>query len=360
MPYDEEAEAIAALARARLQPGRTITLSKGMHIEDHRDTLRGKSGEHEVSPDLGGEHRPQPRSGQVRAPPHRDNQGGSLAAPGALRAQASCGRRLRPRPPARRRRHGRPAADRRRPPRLRGAGPGLAAATSSGGIEALPCDIVFPVLHGTFGEDGTIQGLLECAGLPYVGAGVLGSAVGMTSSGQGTLDQGGPARRRFHRRAQGRPGQSRLHGLADAQDRSPFRLALLREARLLRLLGRRLQGLRPRLARKSPRRRPPLRRESPGGAVHRRAGDRMRRPRQRGAQGLRARRDRAHPRVLRLRGQVQGPNGAALRIPAPISRSRPRRSCPWRSAPTRPAPSRGRPASTSSSTSAPEMSSSTR
>ncbi len=40
-------------------------------------------------------------------------------------------------------------------------------------------DVVFPVLHGTFGEDGTVQGLLELAGIPYVGAGVLGSAVGM-------------------------------------------------------------------------------------------------------------------------------------------------------------------------------------
>lgn len=40
-------------------------------------------------------------------------------------------------------------------------------------------DVVFPVLHGTFGEDGTIQGLLELAGLPYVGAGVLGSAASM-------------------------------------------------------------------------------------------------------------------------------------------------------------------------------------
>lgn len=40
-------------------------------------------------------------------------------------------------------------------------------------------DIVFPVLHGTLGEDGAMQGLLEVAGIPYVGAGVLGSAVGM-------------------------------------------------------------------------------------------------------------------------------------------------------------------------------------
>jgi D-alanine-D-alanine ligase len=40
-------------------------------------------------------------------------------------------------------------------------------------------DVVFPVLHGPYGEDGTVQGLLELAGLPYVGAGVVGSAVGM-------------------------------------------------------------------------------------------------------------------------------------------------------------------------------------
>ena len=40
-------------------------------------------------------------------------------------------------------------------------------------------DVVFPVLHGTLGEDGTVQGLLEVAGMPYVGCGVLGSALGM-------------------------------------------------------------------------------------------------------------------------------------------------------------------------------------
>lgn len=42
-----------------------------------------------------------------------------------------------------------------------------------------PDDVVFPVLHGTYGEDGTLQGLLELAGVAYVGAGVLGSAIGM-------------------------------------------------------------------------------------------------------------------------------------------------------------------------------------
>lgn len=48
----------------------------------------------------------------------------------------------------------------------------------SGG-DAIGVDVAFPVLHGPFGEDGTIQGLFEMAGLPYVGSGVLGSAIGM-------------------------------------------------------------------------------------------------------------------------------------------------------------------------------------
>lgn len=42
-----------------------------------------------------------------------------------------------------------------------------------------PFDVIFPVLHGTYGEDGTVQGLLELANIPYVGSGVLGSSVGM-------------------------------------------------------------------------------------------------------------------------------------------------------------------------------------
>ncbi len=51
------------------------------------------------------------------------------------------------------------------------------ATGGDGGLQGL--DIIFPVLHGTFGEDGTIQGLLEMADIAYVGAGVLGSAAGM-------------------------------------------------------------------------------------------------------------------------------------------------------------------------------------
>jgi D-alanine-D-alanine ligase len=45
--------------------------------------------------------------------------------------------------------------------------------------ETRSIDVVFPVLHGTLGEDGAVQGLLEVAGIPYVGAGILGSAIGM-------------------------------------------------------------------------------------------------------------------------------------------------------------------------------------
>ena len=46
-------------------------------------------------------------------------------------------------------------------------------------LDSQSLDVVFPVLHGTFGEDGTIQGLFELAGIAYVGSGVLGSAAGM-------------------------------------------------------------------------------------------------------------------------------------------------------------------------------------
>jgi D-alanine-D-alanine ligase len=57
---------------------------------------------------------------------------------------------------------------------------GQLVSLSPGGTEVLASvDVVFPVLHGPYGEDGTIQGLLELAGVPYVGAGVLASAAGM-------------------------------------------------------------------------------------------------------------------------------------------------------------------------------------
>ena len=62
---------------------------------------------------------------------------------------------------------------------------GLTTSVATGGIqptalgESLKVDVIFPVLHGTFGEDGTIQGLFELANIAYVGSGVLGSAAAM-------------------------------------------------------------------------------------------------------------------------------------------------------------------------------------
>ena len=59
------------------------------------------------------------------------------------------------------------------------AGQSSAAMDKARSIGGQSLDVVFPVLHGTFGEDGTIQGLFELAGIAYVGSGVLGSSAGM-------------------------------------------------------------------------------------------------------------------------------------------------------------------------------------
>jgi D-alanine-D-alanine ligase len=69
------------------------------------------------------------------------------------------------------------------------ADPNVAALVpvSNSRTDALRVDVVFPVLHGTYGEDGTVQGLLDLAGLPFVGSGVLGSAVGMDKDMQKRL-----------------------------------------------------------------------------------------------------------------------------------------------------------------------------
>jgi D-alanine-D-alanine ligase len=63
------------------------------------------------------------------------------------------------------------------------------AAGASGGtlVSGLALDAILPMLHGPYGEDGTVQGLLELAGVPYVGAGVLGSAVAMDKAVAKTL-----------------------------------------------------------------------------------------------------------------------------------------------------------------------------
>jgi D-alanine-D-alanine ligase len=66
-----------------------------------------------------------------------------------------------------------------RSPVLLPAHPAGGLVSASGTAEPQAIDVAFPVLHGPLGEDGTVQGLLELAGVPYVGSGVLGSAVGM-------------------------------------------------------------------------------------------------------------------------------------------------------------------------------------
>ena len=68
-------------------------------------------------------------------------------------------------------------------------------------------DVVFPVLHGPFGEDGTVQGLLELAGVPYVGAGVLGSALAMDKDVFKAVmrDRGIPVTRNITIRKGGKP-----------------------------------------------------------------------------------------------------------------------------------------------------------
>ncbi|HET8523352.1 MAG TPA: D-alanine--D-alanine ligase family protein [Thermomicrobiales bacterium] len=97
-----------------------------------------------------------------------------------------------------------------------GYGTSSAVATVAGGdvvpsVFAGNADVVFPVLHGPCGEDGTVQGMLELAGIPYVGAGVLGSAVAMDKAMTKTiLDQAGlpqaPWRLLFRRDWEREPG----------------------------------------------------------------------------------------------------------------------------------------------------------
>jgi len=86
---------------------------------------------------------------------------------------------------------------------------------------AINVDVIFPVLHGTFGEDGTIQGLLELADLAYVGAGVLGSAAGMDKDVMKSLF-----------RAAGLPIVRHVTVLRSAWENAPKKVEKLVESRL--------------------------------------------------------------------------------------------------------------------------------
>lgn len=66
-------------------------------------------------------------------------------------------------------------------------GKGVSPLDRRASLDPFEVDVVFPVMHGPYGEDGTIQGLMELADLPYVGAGVLGSALGMDKEKMKTM-----------------------------------------------------------------------------------------------------------------------------------------------------------------------------
>ena len=115
-------------------------------------------------------------------------------------------------------------------------------------------DVVFPILHGPFGEDGTVQGLLELVGLPYVGSGVLASALGMDKHfTKIVLQHAGIAVapwRTVTRAAMGRATRPRC------APRPPARAARVREAGPRRFERRREQGVAASTS-STPRSRPP-------------------------------------------------------------------------------------------------------
>ena len=117
----------------------------------------GRSGEHEVSLISAASVISRARSRKIRSGAHRHHQGRPLARRnrGAQNAAAALGEVLR-------------TGERV----MLSADPNVAALVpaSNSRADALHVDVVFPVLHGTFGEDGTVQGLLDLAGLPYVGS----------------------------------------------------------------------------------------------------------------------------------------------------------------------------------------------
>ena len=139
-------------------------------------------------------------------------------------------------------------------------GGGGGALVGANGAAPGEIDVVFPVLHGPFGEDGTIQGLLETLGLPYVGAGVLGSAASMDKAFcKAVLRDAGIAVAR---------SLVLRHGVDDPLDPAVVaargrgaRLAGVREAGQPRLERRHQQGARPRGAPRCARARLPARRE---------------------------------------------------------------------------------------------------
>ena len=159
-------------------------------------------------------------------------------------------------------------------------------------------DVVFPVLHGTFGEDGTVQGLLELADLPYVGAGVLASAVSMDKEVMKRLcvERGLPVVEYMSVRRGQVPVTRRSAG------KFPFPV-FVKPANLGSSVGR-LEGQDLRRAEGRARIGRAVRPQNHGRARHSRARVRMLRARQRRSRRRGAVRNSAVARILRLRRQV--------------------------------------------------------
>ena len=119
--------------------------------------------------------------------------------------------------------------------------PGRSELVLAGRDATVGVDVVLPMLHGPYGEDGTVQGLLELAGLPYVGAGVLGSAVGMDKIMMKRVLRDRRAPDRALPRVPRRP---RSPPRSCGRGRRRARLPVLREAVEHGLLGRCLEGAR--------------------------------------------------------------------------------------------------------------------
>ena len=108
---------------------------------------------------------------------------------------------------------------------------------------AINVDVIFPVLHGTFGEDGTIQGLLELADIPYVGAGVLGSAAGMDKDIMKSLFLAADAHREARHHSPQRVGERSQE--SPEAGREQAEVSGVREARESGLVRGHQQGARP-------------------------------------------------------------------------------------------------------------------
>ena len=175
--------------------------------------------------------------------------------------------------------------------------------------EAKLLDVVFPVLHGTFGEDGTIQGLFELAGIAYVGSGVLGSAAGMDKDVMKRLfAQAGLPDREARNSAPRRVGEGAAQG--HRAGRGGAQVSGLCEAGESGFVGGHQQGAQPQGAGAGTGRWPrsttaswwssrAWAARSRQGARARGGGAGQRRP-----QGQRGGRDHSRQGVLRLRGKV--------------------------------------------------------